>query len=83
MWAVIHMCMEAGRGISPYSYLYLRLAKALFFFIISYAFSSTKLENKRAEQVLPRSRDRGGELEAAQTMYTYVSKCKNDKIKIS
>jgi hypothetical protein len=46
-------------------------------------FSSTKPENKRAEQVLPRSgREgwgvRGGE--AAQTMYTHVSKCKNNKI---
>jgi hypothetical protein len=36
------------------------------------------LENKRAEQVLPRSS--GGKV--AQIMYTYVSKCKNDKIKI-
>jgi hypothetical protein len=33
------------------------------------------LENKRAEQVLP------GTGEVAQTMYTNVSKCKNDKIK--
>jgi hypothetical protein len=35
------------------------------------------LENKRAEQVLPRSVGGwwGG------TMYTHVSKCKNDKIK--
>jgi hypothetical protein len=39
-----------------------------------YVFSSTKWENKRAEQVLPR---RGmEELEVAQTMYIYVNKCK-------
>jgi hypothetical protein len=38
------------------------------------------LENKRAEQVLPGSRvGSGGEV--AQTMYTHMSKCKNDKIK--
>jgi hypothetical protein len=36
--------------------------------IIFYVFSSTKLENKRGV---------GGEV--AQTMYTYVSKCNNDK----
>jgi hypothetical protein len=39
---------------------------------------STKTENKRLEQVLPRSW-RGGEV--AQAMYTHVSKCKNNKIK--
>jgi hypothetical protein len=39
-------------------------------------FSSKKLGNKRAEQVLPRRRG-----EVAQIMYTHVSKCKNDEIK--
>jgi hypothetical protein len=43
--------------------------------LISYVFSSTKLENKRAEQVLPGS---GMEGEVAKIMYTHVSKCKND-----
>jgi hypothetical protein len=38
-------------GISLYSYLYLKLAKMLFFHI-SYVFSSTKSENQRVEQVL-------------------------------
>jgi hypothetical protein len=42
---------------------------------MSYVFSSTKLENKRVAQVLSRSR------EVSQTMYTHVSKCKNNKIK--
>jgi hypothetical protein len=41
-------------------------------------FSLTKLENKRVEQVLPRSMGCG---EVAQTMYTHVSKCKRDKRK--
>jgi hypothetical protein len=36
------------------------------------------LEKKRAEQVLSRKEGAG---EVSQTMYTYVSKCKNDKIK--
>jgi hypothetical protein len=48
--------------------------------IISYVFSSTKSENKRTEQVLPGSRGMG-RVEVAQTMYTYVSKCKNNKNK--
>jgi hypothetical protein len=60
MWFVIHTCMEATLGISLYRYLYLKLAKHYFFLIISYVFSSTKLENKRAEQVLPRSGEGGG-----------------------
>jgi hypothetical protein len=37
-------------------------------------------ENKMAEQVLPGSWG-GGVEEVAQTMYMYVSKCKNEKIK--
>jgi hypothetical protein len=47
------------------------------FLIISYVFFSTKSDKKRAEQVLPRSG--GGRV--SQTMYTHVSKCKNDKKK--
>jgi hypothetical protein len=77
MWVVMHMCMEAILGSSLYSYLYLKLAKCYVSLIISYVFSSTKLENKRIEQVLL---GRGGR-DVAQTMYSYVSKCKNDKIK--
>jgi hypothetical protein len=53
MWVVIHKCMETTQRISLYSYLYRKLAKTPFLKIIFYVFSSTKLENKRAEQVLP------------------------------
>jgi hypothetical protein len=71
MWVAIHKCMEATLGISLYSYLYLILAKMYVFLIIFYVFSSTKLENKRVEQVLP---GRWGMREKvcawAQTMYT-------------
>jgi hypothetical protein len=59
IWVVIHMCMEAMLGISLYIYLFLKLQKPYVFVIIFYVFSSTKLENKRAEQVMPR-RCRGG-----------------------
>jgi hypothetical protein len=52
------------------------------FLIISYVFSSTKSEKKRAEQFLPASGEMGVRRreEVAQTMYTHVSKCKH-KIK--
>jgi hypothetical protein len=38
MWVATHMCMEAMLGISLSRYLYLKLAKTLSFFIISYVF---------------------------------------------
>jgi hypothetical protein len=50
------------------------------FFLLSFIFFSTKRENKRAEQVLPRDRGGGeGGEEVAQIMYTQISKCKNNK----
>jgi hypothetical protein len=52
MWVPIHMCMEAMLGISLYSYLYLKLAKTLCLSFYLLRFSSTKSENKRAEQAL-------------------------------
>jgi hypothetical protein len=44
--------MEMSQGNSLCSYVYLKQAKMSFFSL----FSSIKLENKRAEQVLPRMR---------------------------
>jgi hypothetical protein len=41
---------------------------------------STKLENKRVELVMPGSGGEMGGEKLAQIMYTYVSKCKNDKV---
>jgi hypothetical protein len=54
MYVVIHMYMETMLGISLNSYLYLKLAKMLSFLLSPVSFS-TKLENKKVEQVLPRS----------------------------
>jgi hypothetical protein len=56
---VVHRCMEATLRISLYSYFYLKLATILCLLIVSDVFSSTKLENKRAEQDLPRSEEVG------------------------
>jgi hypothetical protein len=77
IWVVIHICILTTLGISLYSYFYLKLAKTMFFLLSLMFFSSTKSENKRAEQVLP---ERGWGKVAPLT-YRHVSKCKNDKIK--
>jgi hypothetical protein len=45
---VTHICMETTQR-----YLYLKLAKMHVSLIIFFVFSSIKLENKKAEQVLP------------------------------
>jgi hypothetical protein len=42
--------METTQGISLYSYLYLKVAKTPCFSYYLLCFSSTKLENRRAEQ---------------------------------
>jgi hypothetical protein len=53
MWVVIHIGMETIQGISLCNYTYLKLTKMHVFLTIFYVFSSKKLENKRAEQILP------------------------------
>jgi hypothetical protein len=81
LWVAIHMYMEAMLGISLYNYPYLKLAKTLCLSYYLLCFLLNKIGYKRVEQVLPRSRVWWGEV--AQTMYTHVSKYKNDKIKIN
>jgi hypothetical protein len=79
IWFVIHICVVTTLGISLCSYLYLKLAKKKnCVFLTCYIFSSTKLEKKRIEEVLPgiRSGGRGGKV--AKIICTCVSKCKND-----
>jgi hypothetical protein len=55
IWVVIHICVVITLGISLYSYLYLRLAKPLYFSYYLLCFSSTTSEIRRVEQVLPGS----------------------------
>jgi hypothetical protein len=80
MWIAIYICMEVMLGLYLYSYLYLKLAKML---CLSY-YPLCFLFNKIREQ-----EDRTGSAQKLagagrwQTMYTHVSKCKNDKIKNS
>jgi hypothetical protein len=73
-WALIHMYMEAVLGICQYSYLYLKLAKRYVFLIISYVFSSTKLDTWGHNRFC--SETGWGGSEVAQAMYTHVGKCK-------
>jgi hypothetical protein len=74
MWVAIHMCMKAMLSISLYHYLYLKLAKTLcLYYLLCLLF------NKRTRGQSKFSLE--GEGEVTQTMYTNVSKCKNDKIK--
>jgi hypothetical protein len=77
--------MEPVLGISLYSYLYLKLAKMLCLSYYCYVFSSTKLE-KRAKQVLPRSKGVRGQgrgwrqvRKMSQTMYTHMNKLIHNK----
>jgi hypothetical protein len=67
--------MEITQGISLYSYPHLKLEKRHIFLIIVYVFSSTKLENKRVEQICPAVEVRG---KGTQIIYSHVSKCKNN-----
>jgi hypothetical protein len=79
MWVSIHKCMEAMLGISLYSYLNLKLAKQYVFLNFSYVFSSNKIGEEGGTGSAWKLW--GSMREVAQTMYTHVSKCKNDKIK--
>jgi hypothetical protein len=49
--AVTHICIEITQGNSLCSYLYLKLEKCHVSLFIFYVFSSTRSENRRAEQV--------------------------------
>jgi hypothetical protein len=83
MWVVIHKCMEATLRISLYSDLYPKLAKmiCLSFYLLCFLFNKIGEEEGGTGSAWKRELGWGleglGE-EVAQTMYTYVNKCKND-----
>jgi hypothetical protein len=70
MWVVIHMCVEAMLGISLYSCLYLKLAEMLSLSYYLLCFSSKKLENKKAEHILPGREGWWGERSDPNNLYT-------------
>jgi hypothetical protein len=71
--------MEAKLGISLYSYLYLNLAKMLCLYYYLLCFLFNKIGEKEGGTGSAQKWEVGWEV--VQTMYTQVSKCKNDKIK--
>jgi hypothetical protein len=76
MRVAVYMCMEATLGISLYSYLYFKLAKmiCLFYYLLCFLF------NKIGEQEGKTGCGwKGG---GTNNVYTCVSKCKNNKIKL-
>jgi hypothetical protein len=79
MWVAIHKCMEATLRISLHSCcLYLKLAKTLC--LSHYLLCFQQNQRRRAQnRFCPEAGEGGGEV--AQTIYTHMSKCKNDKIK--
>jgi hypothetical protein len=79
MWVAIHRCMETTLGIFLYSYLYPKLTKTI---CLSY-YHLCFLFNKIREKGRTRSawkQELGVRWEGGSTMYTHVSKCKNNKI---
>jgi hypothetical protein len=76
MWIVMHRCMDATVGLSLYSYLYFKLAKALCLSSFLLCFLYYKIGKQEGRKGSARKREQG---EVAQTMCTPVSKCKNDK----
>jgi hypothetical protein len=83
MWVVIHKYMEATLGISLYSYLYLKLAKTLClsYYLLYFLFNKIGEEGRIGFAWKWGFGGVVGWGKVAQTMYTHVSKYKNDKIK--
>jgi hypothetical protein len=77
IWIAIHIYMETAQGISLCNYLHLKPAKTLSFLLISVLFFN-KIREQESRTRSPQRRVG----ERVQIMYTHVSKCKNDKIKI-
>jgi hypothetical protein len=75
VWVIVHIHMEATLGISLYSYLYLKLAKNTVFLVICCFLFYKTVEKSR---FCLEAGDGDGVI---QIMYTYVSKCENDKKK--
>jgi hypothetical protein len=46
MWVAIHMCMEAMLGIFLCSYLYLKLAKMLSYYLLRFLFNKIRKEGR-------------------------------------
>jgi hypothetical protein len=80
--AVIHTCIETTQVISLCTYLFLKLPKLPYFSYYFMFLSSTKLENRRVEYVLPGdgvlALILGRRITIMQIIYRNVCKCKKD-----
>jgi hypothetical protein len=79
MWVAIHMYMEVMLGISLYSYFYLKLSKTVCpsYYLLCFLFNKIReLEGRTGF-----AWKQWGQVGGGSTMYTHVSKYKNDKIK--
>jgi hypothetical protein len=74
--------VETTQRISPYSYPCLKLAKMPCFSYYLLCFFFNKIGEQEDRTGSAQRRGEGGEGEVAQIMYTQVSTCKNDKIKL-
>jgi hypothetical protein len=83
IWLVIRICMET-LGILLYNYLYLKLAKMLFFlyYLLCFLFNKIGEQDGRTRSawkpdwwvVMGKEEEAGGKV--TQTMYTHMNKCK-------
>jgi hypothetical protein len=71
--------METTQGIPLYSYLHLKLAKIVCFSFLSYMYF---LQQNQRTRGCNRFCPEAGWGQVSQIMYTYVSKCENNKIKL-
>jgi hypothetical protein len=74
--------MEAMLGIFLHSYFYLKLAKNNMSFLLSLMFSLQQNRGRGWKRFCLEVGQGGNGGGNAQTVYTHVSKCKNDEIKI-
>jgi hypothetical protein len=74
--------MKTTQGISLYSYFCIKLAKYHVFLIIFYVFSSTKLENRRAEGGVRGRMAPGGGIGGTNNIYTCKQMQKGYQLKL-
>jgi hypothetical protein len=80
MWVAIHKCMEAMLRFSLYSYLYFKLAKMLrlSYYLLCFLFNKIGEEEDRTSSAQKQGVGEGGGGRWPETVYTHVSKCRND-----
>jgi hypothetical protein len=83
MCVAVYKCIETMLRISLFSYLYPKLAKTicLSYYLLCFLFNKIRKEGRTGSAWKQGLGVVEGWGEVARTMYTHVSKCRNDKIK--